>query len=103
MIGTLRRADVVVSRAGAGTVQELMAIGKPSIFVPLAIAQRNEQYHNAMEAHERLGSIVITEDKLSEADLMALSDELLGTGAPEVEPMPNGTQLLADRIAAATR
>ncbi len=101
MIGVMRRADVVVSRAGAGTVQELMALGKRSLFVPLAIAQKNEQYHNAMEANARLGSIVVEEKDLADADLLALADQLATGGAPaEVEPMPDGTRLLADRIAA---
>lgn len=103
MIGVMRRAEVVVSRAGAGTVQELMALGKRSLFVPLAIAQKNEQYHNAMEAHERLGSIVVTEAELAEADLLALADDLLASPAADVAPMPNGTELLADRIEAAVR
>ena len=65
MIALMKRADVIISRSGAGTVVELMAIGKPSIFIPLKIAQKNEQYHNAMSAHQMLGSIVIKEDDLS--------------------------------------
>lgn len=103
MIGVMRRADVIVSRAGAGTVQELMALGKRSIYVPLAIAQKNEQFHNAMAAHDRMGSIVVEEKDLAEADLLALCDQLLAGEDREVEPMPNGTQLLADRIEAATK
>ncbi len=65
MIALMRSAKVVISRSGAGTVVELMAIGKPSIFIPLKIAQKNEQYHNAMSAHKMLGSIVIKEDDLT--------------------------------------
>lgn len=64
MISLLNEANVVISRAGAGTVVELMALGKPSIFVPLKIAQKNEQYHNAIEAQRKLGSFVIQEDEL---------------------------------------
>lgn len=98
MIGVMRRADVIVSRAGAGTVQELMALGKRSLYVPLAIAQKNEQFHNAMAAHDRMGSLVVEEKDLGDADLLALCDELLAADDREVPPMPNGTQLLADRI-----
>jgi UDP-N-acetylglucosamine--N-acetylmuramyl-(pentapeptide) pyrophosphoryl-undecaprenol N-acetylglucosamine transferase len=61
-IEILKRSACIVSRSGAGTVAELLAIGKSSIYVPLKIAQKNEQYHNAMEAHDLLESIVISED-----------------------------------------
>jgi len=103
MIGVLRRADVVVSRAGAGTVQELMALGKRSLFVPLAIAQKNEQYHNAMEAHERLGSIVVTEAELADADLLALAEELAAGGSAASAVPGDATQVLADRIEGAVK
>lgn len=65
MVSLLAYSDVVISRAGAGTVVELMALGRPSIFIPLKIAQKNEQFWNAKEAEKRLGSIVIEEDQLS--------------------------------------
>lgn len=65
MIDIFKLATVTFSRSGAGTVSELIAIGKKSIFVPLKIAQKNEQYHNAISASKILGSIVITEDELS--------------------------------------
>lgn len=64
-IEILKRASCIISRSGAGTVAELLALGKSSIYVPLKIAQKNEQFHNAMEAHELLGSVVITEDEFS--------------------------------------
>lgn len=61
-IDILKTSSCVVSRAGAGTVAELLALKKPSIFIPLKIAQKNEQYHNAKEAEELLGSVIIEED-----------------------------------------
>ena len=48
----LLRADIVVSRAGMGTVSELAAAGKPSILVPLPTAADQHQLRNA-EALER--------------------------------------------------
>jgi UDP-N-acetylglucosamine--N-acetylmuramyl-(pentapeptide) pyrophosphoryl-undecaprenol N-acetylglucosamine transferase len=101
MIGVLRTADVVVSRAGAGTVQELMALGKRSLFVPLAIAQKNEQYHNAMEAHERLGSVVVTEDQLAATDLVDVARQLASDAQREPAVEGDATRRLADRIATA--
>ena len=64
MPSLLKAAAVIISRSGAGTVSELLSIGKRSIFIPLKIAQKNEQYHNAMEAQKLLKSVVISEDEL---------------------------------------
>ncbi|MEO8662250.1 MAG: undecaprenyldiphospho-muramoylpentapeptide beta-N-acetylglucosaminyltransferase [Bryobacteraceae bacterium] len=41
------RADVIVSRSGAGAVAELAAAGKPAILVPFPFAADDHQYHNA--------------------------------------------------------
>ncbi|MDD0854173.1 UDP-N-acetylglucosamine--N-acetylmuramyl-(pentapeptide) pyrophosphoryl-undecaprenol N-acetylglucosamine transferase [Halobacteriovorax sp. GB3] len=76
MIDLFKKAEVILSRAGAGTVCELMALKKKSIFIPLKIAQKNEQYHNAMAAKELCGSVVCTEDELQNKSLTALIEEL---------------------------
>ena len=47
-------AHLVISRAGASSVAELTAAGRPAIFVPLPSATDNHQYFNA-EAIEDLG------------------------------------------------
>lgn len=43
----LRNATLVVSRAGANTVTELLALGKPALLIPLPIAADSEQAKNA--------------------------------------------------------
>lgn len=40
-------ADLVVSRAGAGTISEITACGKPSILIPYPYAAKNHQELNA--------------------------------------------------------
>ena len=45
-------------------MSELLALKKPSLFIPLKIAQKNEQFHNAMEAKNKCGSEIIEEDFL---------------------------------------
>lgn len=75
MIDMYKYASIVISRAGAGTVCELMALRKRSIFIPLKIAQKNEQYFNALEAQKEFGSFVVKEDELKAKDLTELIDE----------------------------
>jgi UDP-N-acetylglucosamine--N-acetylmuramyl-(pentapeptide) pyrophosphoryl-undecaprenol N-acetylglucosamine transferase len=75
MIDLFKLATVTVSRSGAGTVCELMAVGKKSIYIPLKIAQKNEQFFNALEAHKKLGSVIIEEKELTdETFLKAIHD-----------------------------
>ena len=40
-------ADLVVSRAGAGTVFEILALKKPALFIPLEGQTRGDQEENA--------------------------------------------------------
>ena len=76
IISYFKKSDVVISRAGAGTVVELISIGKPTVFIPLKIAQKNEQYHNAMEANLKIGSIVIEEKELGRESLLAAIEQV---------------------------
>lgn len=101
MIDLFKLAQVTVSRAGAGTVCELMAIGKKSIFIPLKIAQKNEQYFNALEANRKLGSIVIEESNLTdEIFLKSLHDLKNQSQVKEIHGVDsvNGIAYLAKEI-----
>ncbi len=42
-------ADLVIARAGAGTISELTALGKPSVLIPFPSAAGNHQVANAQE------------------------------------------------------
>ncbi len=63
-------ATIVISRAGAGTIAELAAWAKPSIFVPLPTAANDEQRQNAYEISRRGGAVVIEEANLGGHILM---------------------------------
>lgn len=58
-------ADIVVSRAGAITVSEIAALGKPSILIPSPNVVRNHQEQNAREFERAGGAVVITEPELT--------------------------------------
>lgn len=63
-IDLIRKADVVISRAGAGSVSECIYLKKKVIFIPLKIARRDEQFHNALEAKKYIDCMIIKEDEL---------------------------------------
>ena len=54
-------ADIVVSRAGASSVAELAAIGKPSLLVPYPHALDNDQDYNAAVLADVGGAVVVTD------------------------------------------
>jgi len=58
-------ADLIVSRAGSGSLFEIAALGKPSIIIPLSSAARNHQVENAYEFSKRDRAIVIEEGNLT--------------------------------------
>jgi len=59
-------AHLVISRAGASTVTELSAIGRPSILVPLGIAMDDHQSGNARVLSKASAAIVLPENKFNE-------------------------------------
>ncbi|MBR5596573.1 MAG: undecaprenyldiphospho-muramoylpentapeptide beta-N-acetylglucosaminyltransferase [Lachnospiraceae bacterium] len=55
-------ADVVVSRAGANAICELLALKKPNLLIPLQVGSRGDQILNARSFEEQGFSIVLRED-----------------------------------------
>ncbi len=64
MATAYRFADLVICRAGATTVAELTALGKPAVFIPFPFAANNHQEHNARYVADAGGGEVILEEDL---------------------------------------
>lgn len=58
-------SQIVASRAGANTIFEIAALGKPSILIPLEGSAQNHQYKNAYAYAESGACMVIEEENLS--------------------------------------
>ena len=54
-------ADVIISRAGAGSVSELCIVGKPVIFIPSPNVAEDHQTKNANAIVDKEGAILIKE------------------------------------------
>jgi UDP-N-acetylglucosamine--N-acetylmuramyl-(pentapeptide) pyrophosphoryl-undecaprenol N-acetylglucosamine transferase len=65
------QADLVICRAGATTVSELAALGKPSILIPYPYAANNHQEKNADVLVRAGGAVKILEKDLHGEDLAA--------------------------------
>ncbi len=59
-------ADLIISRAGAGTISELAIIGKPVILVPSPYVAEDHQTKNAKALAQKKAAVLIHEKDLSQ-------------------------------------
>ena len=99
-------AHLVIARSGAGTVAELMAIGRPAILVPLPGALDDNQTPNAdilakAEAGWRVAQASLTPDHLAQmlARIFESPQALAGMAAKaHALAVPHAAQRLADAV-----
>ncbi|MEW5745640.1 MAG: undecaprenyldiphospho-muramoylpentapeptide beta-N-acetylglucosaminyltransferase [Nitrospirota bacterium] len=70
-------ADMVICRAGATTLAELTAIGKPALLIPFPYAAANHQEHNARKLEDMGAARVILESRLNGETLAGAIRELV--------------------------
>lgn len=58
-------ADIVICRAGALSVAEITAIGRPAIFIPSPNVTENHQYYNAKSVSDNGGAYLVEEDEMT--------------------------------------
>lgn len=63
-------ADLIISRAGAMTITELTAIGRPAILVPFPAAAENHQFYNAKTLSDANAAVLIEDKDLTKARLV---------------------------------
>lgn len=87
-------ADIVISRAGANAICELLALKKPNILIPLpASSSRGDQLLNAQSFESQGFSIVINEDDLTPELLSDKVHELYFTRHTYRDAMSKSGQL----------
>lgn len=86
-------ADLVISRAGANAICELLALKKPAILIPLpSSSSRGDQLLNAKSFESQGFSMVIDEDDLSEKLLTEKVHELYFTKQTYIDAMGKSNQ-----------
>ena len=88
-------ADLVVSRAGANAICELLALKKPNILIPLSLGSRGDQILNAASFEEQGFSIVIREEALDCFSLIDKIEELYQNKQRYIETMNESGQINA--------
>ena len=97
-------ADLIISRAGAGTISELCIVGKPVIFIPSPNVAEDHQTKNALSITEKDAAVMIRESEL-EGFMPALVD-LIGDEEKRTRlsknikklALPDATLRIADEV-----
>ena len=85
--------DLVISRAGANSICELLALKKPNILIPLpATSSRGDQLLNAQSFESQGYSLVLHEDDLTAKQLVDKVHELYFTRQTYIDAMSNSRQ-----------
>ena len=73
----LAACDLVVSRAGAITLSEVQAKGRPAVLIPSPFVAENHQYHNAMSMVNKKAAKLIEQADLTGELLIETVDSML--------------------------
>lgn len=86
-------ADIVISRAGANAICELLALRKPNLLIPLsAKASRGDQILNARSFERQGFSMVLEEEQLSEETLVCAVNDLYNSRGTFIDAMRDSSQ-----------
>ena len=86
-------ADIVISRAGANAICEILALHKPNLLIPLSMqASRGDQILNARSFERQGFSVVLEEEDLNDASLLAAIQKLSAKKAAYITAMKASSQ-----------
>lgn len=98
-------ADIIISRAGAGTVSELCLAGKPVILIPSPHVAEDHQTRNAQALVAKEAALMLSEQDLdarfeSVFSNLYLSEKMRKTLAINIrkEALPEATARIADEV-----
>ncbi|MCG8637275.1 MAG: undecaprenyldiphospho-muramoylpentapeptide beta-N-acetylglucosaminyltransferase [Desulfobacterales bacterium] len=100
------RADLVITRAGAGTLSELCIKGKPAILIPFPHAADDHQTANAKNLSDRGAALMVADRDLTGERLSSMISELKANPekrkqmaeAMKAQAMPHGARAIASHI-----
>lgn len=77
IVEDMKKADLIVSRAGANTLAEISALKKASILIPYKAASNDHQSVNAKVYSDSQAAIVISEKQLTSNSLLSIINQLI--------------------------
>ena len=72
----MKKADLMITRAGASTISEIIALNIPSIFIPSPYVPNNHQFKNAYDLVKEEAGLIIEEKDLKDDVLVNTIDDI---------------------------
>ncbi len=73
----MAKSKLIISRAGANAIAEILTLGKPSILIPLPSAASNHQLKNAQYIQRKGAAICLSEERLTAATLGDIIERII--------------------------
>ena len=101
---TYAAADIIISRAGAGSISELCIVGKPTIFIPSPNVTEDHQTKNAQAVVDKKAAILLKESEVER--FQTVFNGLIDNNEKQQElsrnikqlALPNATKHIADEV-----
>ena len=93
MPSLMKATDLMITRAGASTMSEILVLNIPSIFIPSPYVTNNHQYKNAMDLVKKDAALILEEKNLTKDNLLSLIDSVL-TNKDEYDKIKNNLKEL---------
>lgn len=98
-------ADVVISRAGAGTISELCLVGKPSVLIPSPNVSEDHQTKNALALVDKGAALMVHDSEIDEKLFPIVFDVVSDLGkciklSEKIKTLakPEATKIIADEV-----
>ena len=95
----MKNTDLIVTRAGASTLSEIIALDLPSILIPSPYVPNNHQYKNALDLVNNKAAILIEEKKLKGDIIVRTIDSIINNDKKIKEMKKNLKSLKVDNSA----
>lgn len=99
MTRIMKKTDIIVSRAGASTLSEIMGLALPAILIPSPYVPNNHQYKNASFLVDNKAALMIEEKDLQSDTLIKMIDNLINDDKKRQEMKKNLKSLSIDNSA----
>ena len=93
LVGLMKDAYLIISRAGASTISEILALKLPSILIPSPYVANNHQYYNALDLVNMKVAELIEEKNLT-TDLIQVSINELVNNTSKYQELKNNLEKL---------
>ena len=95
----MKSADLIITRAGASTLSEIISLNIPSILIPSPYVSNNHQYYNALDL-VNMGVAILLEEKNLNPETIQISINELMNNPEKYKKMKNNLKKISDSKAA---